>query len=99
MSLPIPSSVSAESDKKYAKTYCEHHAECLKKIQAVLDGEASEAEKAHFRDNMDDCMHCIKMYHLEKCVKEAIQNKVDKRLCPDNLIATIKSKLNLVIGQ
>ncbi|WP_063828377.1 hypothetical protein [Runella zeae] len=89
-------SASTGENKKYQKEYCEHHTECLKKIQAVLDGEASEAEKEHFRENMDDCLHCIKMYHLEKCVKEALQAKVDKRLCPDNLIATIKSKLNII---
>ncbi|MDF7822184.1 hypothetical protein P1X15_31510 [Runella sp. MFBS21] len=89
-------SASTGENKEYKKVYCEHHTECLKKIQAVLDGEASEAEKEHFRENMDDCLHCIKMYHLEKCVKEALQAKVDKRLCPDNLIATIKSKLNII---
>jgi len=44
---------------------------------------------------MDHCLHCIKMYHLEKCVKESLQSKIDKRLCPDNLVATIKAKLNI----
>jgi len=44
---------------------------------------------------MDDCLHCIKMYHLEKCVKESLQAKVDKRLCPDNLVQAIKAKLNI----
>jgi anti-sigma factor (TIGR02949 family) len=94
MSLFMQSTVSIETDKPQ-KTYCEHHAECLKKIQAVLDGQATEAEKEHFRQNMDECLHCIQMYHLEKCIKEAVQNKLDKRLCPDNLVATIKAKLSL----
>jgi len=89
-------SAPTENDKKLSKTYCEHHAECLKKIQAVLDGEATEAEKDHFRDNMEDCLHCIKMYHLEKCVKEALQNKVDKKNCPGDLLAAIKAKLNII---
>lgn len=89
------SSVSIVESTKEKKAYCEHHAECLKKIQSVLDGEATEEEKAHFRNNMDHCLHCIKMYQLEKCVKESLQAKVDKRICPDNLIATIKAKLNL----
>lgn len=89
------SSVSIVGNTKEKKEYCEHHAECLKKIQSVLDGEATEEERAHFRNNMDHCLHCIKMYHLEKCVKESLQAKVDKRICPDNLIATIKAKLNL----
>ena len=96
MVLDMHSSAPASENTKHQKEYCEHHAECLKKIQAVLDGEASESEKAHFRDNMDHCLHCIKMYHLEKCVKETLKAKVDKRLCPDNLLATIKAKLNLI---
>ena len=94
MSLPMYPSASVEPTQKFEKTYCEHHAECLKKIQAVLDGEATEAEKDHFRNNMEDCLHCIKMYHLEKCVKEVLQNKVDKKPCPNDLLAAIKSKLN-----
>lgn len=99
MLLDMHSSTSASENSetsKPQKQYCEHHAECLKKIQAVLDGEASEAEKDHFRENMDDCLHCIKMYHLEKCVKEALKAKVDKRLCPDNLVHSIKAKLNII---
>ncbi|TAE41717.1 MAG: hypothetical protein EAZ70_00260 [Runella slithyformis] len=88
------SSAPTETEKKPSKTYCEHHAECLKKIQAVLDGEATEVEKDHFRENMEECLHCIKMYHLEKCVKEVLQSKVDKKICPDNLLAAIKLKLN-----
>ena len=95
MGLDMQSSPSATENAKYQKEYCEHHEECLKKIQAVLDGGATEDEKEHFRNNMDNCLHCIKMYHLEKCVKESLQSKIDKRLCPDNLVATIKAKLNI----
>jgi len=95
MVLDMNSLATTTENTKEKKEFCEHHAECLKKIQAVLDGEATEEEKAHFRNNMDQCLHCIKMYHLEKCVKESLQSKVDKRLCPDNLVATIKAKLHL----
>lgn len=92
----MSSSISVENDKQYKKTYCQHHTECLKKIQAVLDGSATEEEKEHFKQNMDECLHCIKMYQLEKCIKDVVQNKVDKHLCPQNLVATIKAKLSIV---
>ncbi|MFN4145630.1 MAG: hypothetical protein ACK4GN_07385 [Runella sp.] len=91
------SSASSGETTKAKKEYCQHHAECLKKIQAVLDGEASEEEKAHFRENMEECLHCIRMYHLEKCVKEVLQSKIDKRSCPDSLISVIKAKLNILV--
>lgn len=76
------------------KHHCEHHAECMKMIQAILDGEASEGEKEHFRQNMDLCMPCIQTYQLEKCIKESLHSKVERRPCPQNLVATIKAKLN-----
>ncbi len=76
------------------KQHCEHHAECIKKIQAILDGEATESEKEHFRLNMDKCMPCIQTYHLEKCIKEALHSKVTRKPCPNDLVAAIKAKVN-----
>jgi hypothetical protein len=79
------------------KTQCENHAECMKMIQAILDGAATDAEKDHFKQNMDKCLPCIETYRLEKCMKESLQNRINKVLCPDNLIAAIQSKLNLTV--
>ncbi len=76
-----------------SKTQCEHHAECMKAIQAILDGEATESQKDHFRQNMEKCMPCIETYRLEKCVKESLQQKVKKMICPDKLIGAIRAKL------
>jgi anti-sigma factor (TIGR02949 family) len=76
------------------KHHCEHHTDCMKMIQALLDGEANEAEKEHFRQNMDKCMPCIQTYHLEKCIKDALHSKVERRPCPEKLVAVIKAQLN-----
>ncbi|WP_128547259.1 hypothetical protein [Larkinella soli] len=73
------------------KEHCEHQADCLKRIQSILDGGASEAEKDHFRQNMDACKPCIDMYNLEKCIKEALQGKVEKKCCPEKIAAAIRS--------
>jgi anti-sigma factor (TIGR02949 family) len=89
-------SVAQETSVVAVKTQCEHHAECMKAIQAILDGEATDDQKDHFRQNMDKCMPCIEVYRLEKCVKESLQNKIEKVPCPQNLIAAIRSKLSLV---
>jgi anti-sigma factor (TIGR02949 family) len=89
-------SVAQEISVVAVKTQCEHHAECMKAIQAILDGEATDSQKEHFRQNMDKCMPCIETYRLEKCVKESLQNKIEKVPCPKNLIAAIRSKLNFI---
>jgi hypothetical protein len=78
------------------KTSCENHEKCMKMIQSILDGEATEEEKDHFRDNMDVCMPCINEFHLVKCIKESLCNRVERKTCPDNLINTIKLKLDLL---
>lgn len=75
------------------KDHCEHQAECLKRIQSILDGGATEEEKAYFAKNMDICRPCIEMYKLEKCIKEALQGKVEKKCCPDKIAAAIRSSI------
>ena len=75
------------------KHVCEHHAECMKAIQVILDGETTEAEKEHFRQNMDKCLPCIQTYQIEKCIKESLQDKVSKRPCPNGLVKLIMEKI------
>jgi len=93
-SLHTSSSVGIEGKEAApAKQHCEHQAECLKKIQAILDGGASEEEKAHFLQNINVCMPCIEMYALEKCIKEALQGKVEKKCCPEKVAAAIRAQI------
>lgn len=79
------------------KYQCENHQKCMKMIQAVLDGSASAEEVEHFKQNMDACMPCIETYKLEKCVKEAMQVKVEKKCCPEKLVLDIKAKIGLTL--
>tara|TARA_R110002124_G_scaffold265785_1_gene432664 strand:- start:109 stop:399 length:291 start_codon:yes stop_codon:yes gene_type:complete len=92
-SLNTPS-VTGEVQPQQMKQKCEHHAECLKVIQAILDDEATEAEKDHFRENIDKCIPCIESYNLEKCIKSSLADKVQKKPCPKNILDTIISKIN-----
>jgi hypothetical protein len=92
-SLSTPS-VTEEAQKPTMKQTCEHHAECMKVIQAILDDEATEAEKDHFRENMDKCIPCIESYRLEKCIKDSLNVKIEKKPCPQSILNTIISKIN-----
>lgn len=87
-------SVTEEAQKQTMKHSCEHHAECMKIIQSILDDEATEAEKDHFRENMDKCLPCIEAYRLEKCIKESLSLKLVKKPCPQSILDTILSKVN-----
>jgi len=92
-SLTTPS-VTEEAQNQPMKQKCEHHAECMKVIQAILDDEATEAEKDHFRENMDKCLPCIESYRLEKCIKDSLSLKIQKKPCPQSILTTIISKIN-----
>lgn len=87
-------SVKEEAEKPTMKQNCEHHADCMRIIQAILDDEATEAEKEHFRDNMDKCLPCIESYRLEKCIKESLSMKIEKKPCPQVILDKIMSKIN-----
>ncbi|PWJ56636.1 hypothetical protein CLV98_111130 [Dyadobacter jejuensis] len=92
-SIKTPS-VTDEASTPQMKTKCEHHAECMKVIQAILDDQATEAEKDHFRENIDKCIPCIESYNLEKCIKTSLADKIAKKPCPKNILNTIISKIN-----
>ena len=75
------------------KENCNHQADCLKMIQLILDGEATEQQLAKLKVNLESCQPCIRMYHLEKEVKELLMKRMEKKSCPERLVATIKSRI------
>jgi anti-sigma factor (TIGR02949 family) len=75
------------------KQTCTNHAECMKAIQLILDGEASKEQLEHFNQNIDKCMPCVQKYNLEQSIREALRCKLEKK-CPKDLIDSIKSKIN-----
>jgi anti-sigma factor (TIGR02949 family) len=88
-SLPTPSQEVPES----MKNSCEHQSDCLKFIQSVLDGAASEQDLEKLKRNLESCQPCIRMYHLEKEMKALLQNKMEKRCCPEKIIDDIRSRI------
>jgi anti-sigma factor (TIGR02949 family) len=89
-SLPPSSSSSAKTEMK---EHCNHSADCLKMIQLILDGEATEQQLVRVKANLESCRPCIEMYQLEKEVKELLTKRMEKRCCPEQLVATIKSRI------
>lgn len=75
------------------KHKCDHQADCLKMIQLILDGEATEQQIEKLRNNLETCRPCIEMYKLEKEVKALLHGKMEKKCCPEALVASIKAKI------
>lgn len=77
------------------KRHCENHEKCMQMIQAVLDGSATEEEMNNFKANMNDCMPCIEGFELQKSIKDALQQKIEKKCCPESTLYKIREKLGI----
>jgi hypothetical protein len=83
------------TDNVTKKEHCENHQKCMKMIQAVIDGSASEEEMKHFKENIEVCLPCIEGYELEKSIKSSLQTKVEKKCCPQSTLDFIKLKVGI----
>ena len=46
----------SEAEKIQKKTSCEHQAECMKMVQLIVDGQASDEQINQFKLNMNDSL-------------------------------------------
>ncbi|KAB7729332.1 hypothetical protein F5984_17040 [Rudanella paleaurantiibacter] len=76
------------------KEHCDHQVDCLKMIQVILDGQATEQQIERLRNNLHTCQPCIQMYNLEKEIKQLLNGKMEKKCCPEQLIASIKARIS-----
>ncbi len=76
------------------KEDCSNQTECLKLLQAVLDGDATPEQREHFlNEHLEGCLPCYKNYNLELMLREKIKTKCCSE-APDDLMAAIKQKVN-----
>ncbi len=75
------------------KTNCEHKEECMKMVQKIVDGQASETEITAFKESMKSCLPCENGYALETCLKETMQLRLEKKCVPLSLIDCIKKSI------
>lgn len=86
--------MNSESQVQLEKKHnCEHQEECLKMVQKIVDGQASDQEITDFKGKIESCMPCEKNYELEKCIKETIQLRLEKKCVPASIIDCIKLSL------
>ncbi len=87
--------MTSSTNAEIKKEKCENHQECMKLIQAVLDGSATASEMEHFKNNIEQCTPCIEGFELEKSIKDSLHNKVEKKCCPSSTIQQLKLKLGI----
>ena len=73
---------------------CTKKEECLKILQLMLDGEASDNEEKFFVEHKEHCIQCLEMFDVEKSIRDAIKTKLQKKAVPTELIESIKSKID-----
>jgi anti-sigma factor (TIGR02949 family) len=60
------------------------HEECLRILNLVLDGEASELEHRIFSEHLENCMPYFEIYNIDRKIRELIKTKCsDKKLSED----------------
>ena len=67
---------------------------CLELLEMIVDGEANPEQEERFHQHINDCLPCYESYNLEASIKELIQTKIEKKSVPQDLIASIKSKID-----
>jgi mycothiol system anti-sigma-R factor len=87
-------SKNSENQINYASPCEKKKSDCLKVIQTILDGEASEEQRKHFEAHIEDCLSCFEQFNLDKTIKLALQTKICKMDVPGDLLQTIKIKID-----
>jgi hypothetical protein len=85
--------IDTEKEIVKKKTSCEHQQECMKMVQKIVDGQASESEIEHFNINMKSCEPCENGFALETCLKETLKLRLEKKCVPMSLIDCIKKSI------
>jgi anti-sigma factor (TIGR02949 family) len=80
-------------DMNNMKQDCPDKQDCLKLLQSILDGEATQQQKEIFmKDHLEQCMPCYKNYHLEVAIRELLKKKCSSE-APQDLVKSIKEKV------
>jgi len=82
-----------EPDKSKMKTDCPEKQQCMKLLQRIMDGEASDSERQHFIDHhLSECLPCYQSYHLEVAIKDMLKSKCTGS-APNDLVEKIKNAI------
>lgn len=86
-------------DQSKMKQDCPDQRDCMKKLQLILDDEASMEEKSHFlKHHLEQCLPCYRNYHLELEIRHLLKAKCSEH-APQDIIDAIKARVSQNIVQ
>lgn len=69
---------------------------CREMLQKILDGDATSEQQQQFKDHMEECMPCYRIYELEMAIKGLLKKKCNGNGAPPDLIEKIKNQINKI---
>ncbi len=72
---------------------------CLEVINLILDGEASEEQLSYFDSKIKCCEKSMGYFNLEKCIRDVVKMRIEKKDVSPKLVEEIRSKLNISVNQ
>jgi len=90
--MSTPSTESSENPEKEDHNKPDH-SECLKILNSVLDEEATDEERAYFKQHLQNCMPYYEIYNLDLKIKELIQKNCCNKEVPQDLVKSIREKI------
>jgi len=79
--------------KWFKRAFAGNCDECLKLLELILDGEASDEQKKSFTIHIDNCKNCYEYYNLELTIKKLLKEKIESQPVPLDLVDSIKFKV------
>ncbi len=69
------------------------HDECLRILNLVLDGEASEEERLIFTEYLENCMPYFEIYNIDRKIRELIRQKCCDKKLPEEVKQEIRERV------
>ena len=72
---------------------CMDREKCSEILHLIIDGEASSNDEDYFYNHIQHCLDCSHFYMLEQTIRNAIRNKIDRKLAPEDFIRQLRMKI------
>lgn len=70
---------------------------CLETLYTILEAESTEEQGKQLIAHIEKCLPCYEQHNLEIAVKKLLQDHLEKKCPPKDLLEVIRSKI-LAIG-
>jgi len=72
---------------------CSNFEKCYEILKLMIDRQATGEQEEYFNEHIENCIHCLKEYNLEKEIKSMLRQKVERQKVPSDLIDTIRTAI------